>query len=216
MISRSAVLLAAAALAGVVPAWAGTMYCCNDDHGRRSCGDTLPQICYGRVYREIVDGVAREVLPTPTADEKAARDAEARAKREAERAALLERRRNQALLDSYTSVQDIDYMRDRSLAGISKELKQAQDRFNELQKLKKDLAKQAAPYKKTPMPEELTAQIHANDDELLGQQRVLDTKQQEMDDIRAKFEAEKQRYLELTKKPVKGGAAAPAADAKQR
>jgi hypothetical protein len=51
---------------------------------------------------------------------------------------------------------------------------------------------------------------------LLGQQRVLDTKQQEMDDIRAKFEAEKQRYLELTKKPDKGGATAAAAAPKSR
>jgi hypothetical protein len=205
MICRASILLALLAVASVVPAQAGTMYCCSDDRGHRSCGDTLPQICYGRAYREIVDGVAKEILPTPTTEQKATRDAEVRAKREAERVALIERRRNQALLDSYASVQDIDYMRDRALSGIAKELKQAQDKYNEAQKRKQELAKQAAPYKSTPTPDELISQIHATDDELLGQQRVLDTKQQEMDDIRAKFEAEKQRYLELTKKPLKGG-----------
>jgi hypothetical protein len=213
---RASILFAVLALTGVVPVQASTMYCCKDDNGRRTCGDTLPQICYGRAYREIVDGVAKDILPTPTVEQKATRDAEVRAKREAERAALLERRRNQALLDSYTSVQDIDYMRDRALSGIAKELKQAQDKFNEAQKHKQELAKQAAPYKTTPMPDELIGQIHANDDELMGQQRVLDTKQQEMDDIRAKFEAEKQRYLDLTKKPLKGSGSGTGGEAKPR
>ena len=204
----ASIAFAMLAIAGAVPAWATTMYCCTDDNGHKTCGDTLPQICYGRTYREIVDGVAKEVAPSMTVEQKA--------KRDADRAALVEHRSNQALLDSYTSVQDIDYMRDRSLATIARELKQGQEQFNDLQKTKQELAKKALPYKTTPMPSDLSEQIRVNNEELVDQQKVLDTKQQEMDDIRAKFEAEKELYLELTKKPLRERAAGSAAGDKAR
>jgi len=197
-------LLAVLMIAALAPARAATMYCCTDDRGHRSCGDTLPQICYGRAYREIVDGIPHEVLPTPTPDQRAKRDADAKAKRDADRAALLEKRRNQALLDSYTSVADIDFMRDHAVAGIAREIKQAQDKYDAAAKRKQDVAKE-------PPSEERNAQIRASEDELQGQKRLIDSKQQEMDDVKAKFEAQKLRYLELTRKPIRDTGAADAA-----
>jgi hypothetical protein len=198
---RASVLFATLVLAGAAPAMANTIYCCSDEHGRRSCGDTLPQACYGRAYREIVDGIPRDVSPSLTPEQKAKRDADARAKRDADRAALIERRRNQALLDSYASVDDIDYMRDRALAGIQRELKQGQQRYDELLKEKQQMAREAAAYKNGTVPDELSNKIRNNDKDIFDQQRLMDSKSQEMDDIRAKFEAEKQRYIELTKRP---------------
>jgi Domain of unknown function (DUF4124) len=209
MLFRISIATSLLLMAFATSASAGTIYCCIDARGYRTCGDTLPQICYGRSYTEIVNGIPHVVPPTPTPEQRAERAAEAKAQQEAHRAALSEQRRNQALLDSYSSVADIDYMRDRSLAGLEREVKQGQEHVVTLEKRKAALDKQAAAYGRKPVPGELSGKIQTVADELLDQQRVMQTKRQEIDQIRAKFAAEKKRYLELTGQT--GGGAQPGA-----
>lgn len=180
---------------------AAKSFCCDDANGHQACSDILPPECYGRAYREISEnGIVLQRVEAPlSAQQKAVRQTEAKKKKEEERAATDERRRNQALLNTYSSVQDIDFVRERALTDLDRARKRALDRLNEALQRKRQLDNEAEFYKKKPMPYELQTQIKSNDIELQAQQAAIDAKQQEMTAVRARFDEEKQRYSELTR-----------------
>ncbi len=180
------------------PASAATMYCCTDANGRKACGDILPPACYGRAYREISEKGTKEIEAPLTLEQRAQRDAEQKRKKQDEQLATAERLRNRALLDTYGSVDDIDYMRDRTVADLEKGLKQAQDKAEEALKRKQQLDKEAEFYKKKPMPDDLAGQVRSNKSDLEATQAALAARKQEIVEVKAKFDAERQRYIELT------------------
>ena len=53
MNTRATLLLGIVLLASSSLAQAGRTLCCVNAQGRNVCGDTLPQECYSRAYREI-------------------------------------------------------------------------------------------------------------------------------------------------------------------
>ncbi|MGE5769514.1 MAG: hypothetical protein ACM32G_04380, partial [Betaproteobacteria bacterium] len=79
---------------------AGNFYCCN---GGRICGDSLPEQCRGKAYRiyDSKGNFLRDVGPPMSADEKAALLLEERHRKEAEDKLKEQRRKDQALLDTY-------------------------------------------------------------------------------------------------------------------
>jgi hypothetical protein len=196
---RNAALAATMSLICSFPAAAATMYCCTDANGRKACGDILPPACYGRAYREISEKGSREIEAPLTPEQRAQREAEEKRKKHEEQLATAERLRNRALLDTYGNVEDIDYMRDRTVADLGKGLKSAQEKANEALQRKQQLDKEAEFYKKKAMPDDLAAQIRSNKKDLQATQDALTVRQQEIADVKAKFEAEKLRYIELTR-----------------
>ena len=180
---------------------AAKSFCCDDANGHQACGDILPPECYGRAYREIGESgtVLQRVEAPLSAEQKAVRQAEAKKKKAEERAATEQRRKNQALLNTYGSVQDIDFMRGRALADLDRARKRAIERLDEALQRKRQLDNEAEFYKKKRMPYELQTQIKSNDIELQAQQAAIDAKQQEMAAARARFDEEKKRYIELTR-----------------
>lgn len=200
-------LLVLAVLAA--PAWAKT-YCCKDEDGRRVCGDTVPPQCRTKAYQELnAQGVARQVEAPLTTEQRAQRDAELARKKEEERLAAEEARRGRALLASYPSEKDIDAKRDRMLAEVEKGREEVQARRNEALKRKAKLDAEAEFYLKKPMPDDLKSRIRENQLELSTQQTALEAKKQEMESIRARFEDDKRRYLNLTRDRQAAPAAAP-------
>lgn len=181
------------------PGWAGKSFCCADDNGRQVCGDILPQECYGHAYREISErgNILRHVEAPLTNAQIAQRDLEARRKKAEEKIAIEEKRKSQALLNSYSSEQDIEFIRDRALAEIDSALKHAQERHKEALIYKQQLDNEAEFYKKKALPGELKAKIKNNDIELQTQQAAIATKQKEMAAARARFAEDKKRYGEL-------------------
>ena len=187
-------------LAGLsFPGWAAKSFCCADENGHQVCGDILPQECYGRAYREMSErGTVLHRVEAPlTAAQRELRDAEEKRKREEERAAIEERRKNQALLNIYSSEKDIDFMRDRALADIDIARRQAQDRYKEALLQKQKLDNEAEFYKKKTLPYELKTQMKGNDIELQANQAAMETKQKEMEAVRARFAEDKKRYIDL-------------------
>jgi hypothetical protein len=94
------VLLAASAQA------ASEFYCCQDPaNGRRVCGDTLPEQCRGRAYRILDSGgnIVKEVGAPLTPEQKAELILENKRRKQLEDAGREQRRRDQALLDTYTT-----------------------------------------------------------------------------------------------------------------
>ena len=95
------------------PAGGGSrLYCCQDSSGKQVCGDILPQVCYGRAYREIgADGrTVREVDAPLTAEQRAQKVAEDAKRKEEEARQKEQQRKDQALMDTYANVEDIEQM----------------------------------------------------------------------------------------------------------
>jgi len=199
---RHVVLLAVLGLA--LPSLAqlpakGTVYCCTDN-GHQVCGDVLPMQCYGKAYKEMSPQgtVRRFVEPQMTAEQLARREAEERARRAELTRQRAEMRRNQSLLETYSSVADIDARRDRALDGVNQDLKRAEARRAQLLKQRDSLNREAEFYQKRPMPPTLTAALRESDGELAAQGSVIEVKKREIEAIRTRYEQDRQRYISLT------------------
>ncbi len=198
----SALLFAFSAVFAVGAAAQTRIFCCDDAKGRKVCGDFLPTECQGRAYEERDNrGFVSKTVEAPlTAQQQARREAEQAKKEEEKKKAGEERRRTLALLSTYSSEKDINFARDRSLADIDKNLKEALKRLEDANKNKTKLDGDKEFYKGKPLPEPVKAQIRDNDKEIKAQQAAVDARTKEMEEVRSRFAEEKRRYLELTGK----------------
>ena len=190
------------------------IFCCQDDKGTKVCGDFLPTVCQGRAYEERDNRgfVAKQIEAPLTAEQQARRDAEAAKKAEDAKKAAEERRRNLALLATYSSEKDINSARDRALAEVEKNRKQSQGRLDEANKKKKKIDSDREFYKGKPLPEDVKASVRDNEKEIAAQSAAVAAKVKEAEEVRAKFAEERKRYLELTgKKAMEATADAPPA-----
>jgi hypothetical protein len=203
------VLLAAFSTQAAAPVTPGKMYCCE---GGRICGDSLPEQCRGKAYR-ILDSsgnVLKEVGPPLTAEQKAQAAAEAQRKKELEEQAKEQRRKDQALLDTYATPQDIDLAQSKAEADVNLAIKGAEDRIAAARKQRMKFEEEAEFYKKKALPPEVAKGIRDADHEIKTQQELLDVKKGDAATIKAKYDADRKRYGELTGRntttPAKPGA----------
>jgi len=199
-----AALLAAPLAASAQTSSGGkTIYCC-DIGGQPICGDVLPNACYGRAYREMSpQGVIRRQVAAPlTADEISRRNEDARLRAEADARLARQRRLDQALLDTYQSVADVDFRRDRALADLDKTISSLRVRETELVERRNRIAKETEPFQGRAVPRELAEDLDNANGELSAHRSVIDAKQRERESIRARFEEDRRRYIELTTAPT--------------
>lgn len=202
MRKAAALPLLALLLASSVQA-AGEFYCCQDSgSGRRVCGDTLPEQCRGRAYRVLDSGgnVIKEVGAPLTPEQKAEQILENRRKKKQEEADRELRRRDQALLDTYTTPEDIDIAQKKAEADVNVAIQATSERIAAAQKKRKKLADEAEFYQKKAMPPELEKDLRAIDHEIRLQQELVELKKKEFDTIKAKYDADRKRYFELTRR----------------
>ena len=107
-------------------------------------------------------------------------------------------RKNQALLNTYSSENDIDDSRQRALKQVEQATKEIQKRIAEAQDRAKKLASEKEFYLKKPMPKKLQDDIKNNEIDLKVQQDALASKRKELGEINAKYDEDKRRYMELT------------------
>lgn len=177
---------------------AARTFCC-DDHGTRVCGDVLPAACSSKGYSEFNErGTRGPNHEAPlTEAQQAARDAEMKKKNAAEKLALDQQRRDQALLSTYANEGDLDNARDRALAEVDRSTKQIQDKLEQFLKEQKKLKTDVAASAGQEMPQDLKEQISRNNLNIKTQQDAIVSKKQELEQIKAKFEADRQRLREL-------------------
>lgn len=183
---------------------ASEFYCCHDPStGRRVCGDTLPEQCRGRAYRVLDSGgnIVKEVGPPLTAEQKAEQAVENRRKKKQEEADRELRRRDQALLDTYTTPEDIDLAQKKAEADVNFAILAAIARIDAAQSKRKKFADEAEFYKKKALPPDLDRELKAIDHEIRLQQELLDIKKKDFETIKAKYDADRKRYFELTRRP---------------
>lgn len=198
-LALGALLLATSALG------ASEFYCCQDPaNGRRVCGDTLPEQCRGRAYRvmDSAGNVVKEVGAPLTAEQKAEQILENKRRKQLEDASREQRRRDQALLDTYSMPEDIDLAQKKAEADLNVAIQAAKERVASAQGKRKKLADEAEFYKKKTLPPDLDKDLRAIDHEIKLQQELLELKKKEFDTIKAKYDADRKRYFELTRRPM--------------
>src|SRR5437773_237878 len=108
-------------------------------------------------------------------------------------------RRNSALLATYTSAQDIDEARSRALADNQKAVKEVELRIEAIKKRQASYDKELELYKgDNKPPARLQDDIRDAEIDLQAQENLLAVKKKDADTINAKYDQDKQRYLELT------------------
>lgn len=180
---------------------AGEFYCCQDPgNGRRVCGDTLPDICRGRAYRllDSAGNIIKEVGPPLSPEEKALAAAENRRRKKLEEADREQRRRDQALLDTYALPQDIDLAQRKAEADVNFAIAASQAKIDAARKKRKKFEAEAEFYKKKALPPELEKELRAIDHEIKLEQELLDIKKHDFETIKTKYDADRKRYNELT------------------
>ena len=190
-------LLAAFSTQAAETSGPGRFYCCE---GGRICGDSMPEQCRGKAYRILDSGgnVLKEVGPPMTAEQKAQLAAEALRKKELEDQAKEQRRKDQALLDTYTTPQDIDMAQQKAEADVNLAIQSAQNKIDDARKRRKKLEDEAEFYKKKALPPELAKGMREIDNEIKTQQELLDVKKGDAATIKAKYDADRKRYSQLT------------------
>jgi hypothetical protein len=198
--SRIAAVLTAALL-GLAsgPLWA-PMYKWVDEKGVVHYGDKIPPEYAGKANTEISkSGVhVKDNEGTLTPEQLKVR-ADEKKKADEEHKKLLEiQRKDKALLTTYSSVQEIDVAREKTLRQAEDTIRGLQQKITDTQSLQLQLQKDASTYKGKKLPLALQKQIDDADKDLVNNQGLVVSKRKELDSIRTKFDEEKSRYLQLT------------------
>jgi hypothetical protein len=195
-------LLLAFAVALALPAAAQKLYKYTDPvTGKVVYTDKLPPEVAGKASEQLNrhGAVVRRNDAAPTPEQLAAREAERKKRLEDEIAAKEEKRRNAALLNTYSSANDIDEARERALKANTEAIQDAERKLAEAQKREKALAAEAEFYQKKPMPKQLQQEVQNNQSALKATSELLEAKRKETAAINARYDEDKRRFLELTK-----------------
>jgi len=161
-----------------------------------------PPECLGRDTQELNKSgtLIRKnpaAIPLSPAQEQA-REAERRKKIEDEERSKEERRKNLALLNTYSSEKDIEDARTRALKEAQGAIEDTERVIAGAKKRRQELETEKEFYVKKPMPFKLKQEITNNEIEIRNQTSLLDAKKKEISKINAKYDEDKRRYVELT------------------
>ena len=177
------------------------MYKCVDEKGKVYYTQVPPKECLGRETQELSrqGQVVKRNEAMLSTEQQAARDAERKKQQEQQIAEREEQRKNQALLNTYSSVKDIEDARARSLKDNEKAIQDAQKRIAAAEKRQKELEAEKEFYLKKPIPLKLRDDLKNNELELNTQRGLLESVKKQISGINAKYDEDKRRYADLTK-----------------
>ena len=198
---KVAVLAALAALP--LLAEAQNTYRCTGKDGKRYYGSTVPQPCYGaRVEVLNSQGMVVQRID-PEGDEKAraAKAAEEERQKKRESASREASRRDRAILATYGSEKDIEEHRLRALADNQRAVKDLEGRIQDIKKRQAAFDREMAlyPSPKNPPPR-LVEDVKAAEVDLSAQQNLLAVKRKEGEQINARYNEDRKRFAQLTKR----------------
>ena len=180
-------------------------YKCVDEKGATHFGDAPPEACAKVKTYEIgkSGAVVRTLEPAATAAEQHAGRAEREQKRDTDRAATEAKRRDRALLDSYTSDREIDAARDRNVEMLKGRLAATVLRMKPIEQREKDLERAIESYKarKPGMAGEVPSQLRTDLEKAANEKSSLAATigryETDLEQTRRQFEADRKRWIEL-------------------
>lgn len=173
-----------------------------DDKGVVHYGDSVPSE-YSQQERSVLNAQGVEIGHVAGHKSGAALVQQSQAEELARQRAQHDR----TLLSTYVSAKDIEALRDERLAQIDGQLQASATYIESLATrlgALQERAMQFKPYSSEPnarrMPDELAEELVRIANEARDQRKALEAKRTEQADMRAQFEADIQRYRELTAK----------------
>lgn len=175
------------------------MYKCVDAKGKTYYTQIPPRECLGRDSQELNQSgmVVKRSSKAASAGEVQAREAEKKKKEEEEKNKE-SRRKDLALLNTYSSEKDIEDQRSRALTEAQEQIAATQKSIEGAQKRQKELEAEKEFYVKKPMPAKLKQEMSNIELEIKSQNALLEAKKAEISKINAKYNEDKKRYVELT------------------
>jgi len=200
MRSRTMVFLCSTVLALAPAAAQERMYKCVDARGKVYYTQVPPPECLGRDTQELnKSGTLIRKNPAALSPAQAqAREAERKKKIEDEERSKEDRRKNLALLNTYSSEKDIEDARTRALKEAQGAIEDTERVIAGAKKRRQELETEKEFYVKKPLPFKLKQEITNNEIEIKNQTSLLDAKRKEISTINAKYDEDKRRYVELT------------------
>ena len=185
---------------------AGAAFKCVDERGITHVGDTPPPGCAKVVMYEInrAGRILRQIDPTLTPEQAKQKQIEEAKRREAEQVAAEQKRKDTALLQTFSSEKEFDIVRDRNIEPLRARIRTAQDRVKDVDKRLKEVEEEAEFYKagkkkgrKDETPKSLVDERERLKAEKLTLVKGIATTEKEIEQIREKFDVDKQRWVAL-------------------
>lgn len=172
-----------------------------DEKGQVHYTETIPPEAVNRSSTEL-DRRGRQLKQNeaaPKPEEIKAAQEQAEQRKVEEKKAYEQHRRDNALMNTYTSEAEIDTARDRNLSAPTAMIKGMEPRVKQLQTRVDSLKRNAEALTKAgkPVPEATREDLAAAEQELAGATAEYKAKQAEIQRISDKYMADKARYREL-------------------
>ncbi len=197
---------------------AGATFKCVDEKGVTRIGDTPPAECGNVIMYETSPSgtVLRKIDPTPTPEQLKAKEEEFERAKTAIKNQAEQKRKDTALLNTFSAEREFDVVRDRQIEPITGRIRSAQERIKAVEKRQKELEEEMEFYKagksKTRTlapPAQLAADLERVTKEQVTLKKNIANYEREIEELRAKFEVDKKRWLDLKGDPALRNAPAP-------
>jgi hypothetical protein len=196
------------AVAALLSLPAQAAFRCVDEKGQTHIGETPPEPCARVVMYEVTSTgrVVRTIPPSLTDDQVKARIADDERRKEADKANFEQKRKDLALLATYSTESEFDVVRDRNIEPINGRIKSAQDRLAAIDKRTGELEGELEFYKagkssKSGKKNEAPPMLVEEQARLKHEKGVLAKNitgyEKEIVDLRAKFDVDKKRWIAL-------------------
>ena len=201
---------------------AGAAFKCVDEKGKTHIGDTPPPGCANVLMQEVSRSgqVLRSIEPSMTPEQLKVKEEAAAKKLEADKAAAEQKRKDTALLQTFSSEKEFDVVRDRNIEPLKGRIKTAQDRLKAADKRIAELEEEMEFYKagksgkgkkeKEP-PKQLIEELDRLKAEKVGIAKSVIASEKEIEETRTKFDTDKRRWVALKSGPKVAPAEPPAA-----
>lgn len=186
---------------------AGAAYKCVDEKGKTHVGDTPPAGCANVVMYEFnrAGQIIRQLDPTLTPEQVKQKQLEDAKRREAEKVAAEQKRKDMALLQTFSSEKEFDVVRDRNIEPLKSRIRNAQERIKAVDKRVKELEEEAEFYKAGKkakakgggVPKSLSDEQERLRAEKATLMKSIAATEKEIEDMREKFDTDKRRWLAL-------------------
>jgi hypothetical protein len=190
---------------------AGAAYKCVDEKGVTHIGDTEPAACANVMMYEVSRSgmIIRSIEPTPTPEQLKAKLEEAERKSAADKAAADQKRKDLALLSSYSNEREFDVARDRNIEPLNGRIYNSRDRLKVLDKRLKEIDDEMEFYKagksKTGKTREAPPSLLHEQQRVRNEKEALEKSivgnEREIEGLKVKFDTDKKRWLDLKADP---------------
>ena len=211
-VSLIAIMVAVGSLQahGQTPGGGGKIVCWKDKAGKTiGCGDKVPPEYQDNATKELNRrGVTVNASdPALTPEQKKAMQADAERKAAESHAAAEQKRRDKALMDTFTTVNEIDLKRNRDIQLIESNIEAQQTNLKNANDRQADARNRIEQYKKEnkPVPVPIQEEYDRADASKIKIQAQIAQKKKEIVDLNQQYDDMKKRFAELS-----GAAPAPA------